>query len=362
MGRMFITACQRLNVHTSVLDGPEAGGPARTVAAHFVEGSFLSYDDVLAFGRSVDVLTIEIENVNVQALRQLEKDGVRVYPQPQVIETVQDKGLQKAFYQANNIPTAPFELLESGRVLAERPFSPAVLKLRRGGYDGQGVQVLRSQADVAHTFDAPCVLEELVSIRQEIAVSVARNPQGQIIAYPPVEMEFNPQAHLVEFLFCPANLTVEQVRNAQLLAVQIAEKLQIVGLLAVEMFVDHTGNLLVNEMAPRPHNSGHHTLEANVTSQFEQHLRAILGLPLGSTVLKTPAVMVNLLGTPGYSGTPLYQGVEQVLQYPGVSVHLYGKHQTRPMRKMGHVTVIDPDLTAAKQKARLVQQTLKVVA
>lgn len=366
LGRMFVAACQRFNVHTSVLDTPQGGGPARSVAQRFVEGDFTRYEDVVAFGKTVDVLTIEIENVNVDALRHLQQHGVQVYPQPDVIETVQDKGLQKQFYQANDIPTAPFELLESGKALQERyaqsVFHPRVLKLRRGGYDGQGVQVLHKPEDLATAFDAPCVAEQLVDIQQEIAVIVARNVHGQLIAYPPVEMEFHPTAHLVEFLFCPANLAPKQVQAVQMAAVHLAERLGIVGILAVEMFITTAGGVVVNEIAPRPHNSGHHTQEAAVTSQFEQHLRAILGLPLGSTAVKVPAVMVNLLGEPGYSGPPIYQGVEEVLRYPGVSVNLYGKHQTRPYRKMGHVTVTDRDLEAAKEKARMVKRTLKVIA
>jgi 5-(carboxyamino)imidazole ribonucleotide synthase len=366
LGRMFVAACQRFNVHTSVLDTAQGGGPARSVAQRFVEGDFTRYEDVVAFGRSVDVLTIEIENVNVAALRHLQQHGVEVYPQPDVIETVQDKGLQKQFYQANDVPTAAFELLDSGRQLqaqfAQNAFHPRVLKLRRGGYDGQGVQIMHKPDDLANAFDAPCVAESLVDIQKEISVVVARNTHGQLIAYPPVEMEFHPTAHLVEFLFCPASLTTKEVQAVQTTAVHVAERLGIVGLLAVEMFITPTGNIVVNEMAPRPHNSGHHTQEAAITSQFEQHLRAILGLPLGSTAVKIPAVMVNLLGEPGHSGPPVYQGVEEVLRYPGVSINLYGKHQTRPYRKMGHVTITDRDLDAAKEKARLVKRTLKVIS
>jgi 5-(carboxyamino)imidazole ribonucleotide synthase len=362
LGRMFLHACHRFNVSADVLD-PDALAPAGPLASRFVQGSFKDADTVYQFGMGVDVLTIEIEHVSTAPLHQLVAEGVQVYPRPETIELVQDKGLQKAFYLAQGIPTSPFRLVDDPKLLTAQDIAtPKALKLRKGGYDGQGVMMLRTEADLAGVFAAPCVLEDAVPIDKEIAVLLARSPRGQLIAYPPVEMAFHPTANLVEYLFSPAALTIRQVQDAQRLAVQVAEALDLVGLLAVEMFLTPEGELLVNEIAPRPHNSGHHTLEANMTSQFEQHLRAILNLPLGSTALKTPAVMVNILGAADASGEPVYEGMEDVLQIPGVSLHLYGKHQVRPFRKMGHLTVCDTDLARAQDKARRIQTMLRVTA
>ena len=361
LGRMLLPAAQRLGLQLSFLD-PDPAAPVVPVARAVTQGSYADAEQVLAFGRQHDLVTIEIEHVAVEALRTLVAEGVRVYPQPEVIALVQDKGLQKEFYQRHSIPTAPYRLVGSAQELrATQRDYPAILKLRRGGYDGRGVMKLKSAADLDRAFDAPCVVEQLVDIRQELAVLVARNVGGQTLAYPPVEMAFHPTAHLVEYLFAPARIDRETYRRAQRLAVEVAEALGIVGLLAVELFVDTQGTLLVNEIAPRPHNSGHATIEGNVTSQYEQHLRAIVGLPLGSPRLVEPSVMVNLLGAEGHSGPARLEGVTQALALPGVHLHWYGKAETRPYRKMGHVTVTDPDLEAAIQKVYLVRQTLRVV-
>jgi len=358
LGRMFIQEAISYNVRVAILD-PNKDAPCATLADEFVVGDFNNYQDVIDFGKDKDVVTIEIEHVNVAALKDLEKSGVKVFPQPHIIELVQDKGLQKEFYKKNNIPTSEYLLIEEK---SEIKSLPIVQKLRKGGYDGRGVQVLKTEKDLSVAFDGPCVLEELVDIDKEISVIVARNEDGEVRTFPAVELEFNPKANLVEFLFSPADIDKRKKAEARDLAVEVAVKLEIVGLLAVEMFYTKDGKLLVNEIAPRTHNSGHHTIEANFTSQFEQHLRSVLNMPLGKTEVMIPAVMVNLLGEPGHTGKVTYEGLNKILKTPGVHLHLYGKTNTKPYRKMGHVTIINEDLNTAKSMARKVKNTLKVVA
>lgn len=365
LGRMLLPPAQRFGVHMGFLD-PDPAAPVASLGAPLTRGDFRSAEDVLRFGRQHDLVTLEIENVSTEALAQLVAEGIEVYPQPQVVALIQDKGAQKEFYTQHGIPTAAYRLVSGIAELREHPPTyPSILKLCRGGYDGRGVIKLTELADLdraaAKGFYAPCVLEALVPIRQEIAVIVARNVHGQVVAYPPVEMAFHPTAHLVEYLYAPAHLDSKGIRGVQLAAVRVAEALGIVGLLAVELFIDEQGEVLVNEIAPRPHNSGHASIEANVTSQYEQHLRAILGLPLGSPALRTPAVMLNLLGEEGHSGPARIEGIEQALAQPGVHFHWYGKAETRPLRKMGHVTITDASLEAAIQKAYLVRRLLRVV-
>jgi 5-(carboxyamino)imidazole ribonucleotide synthase len=309
------------------------------------------------------VITIEIENVNTDALKQLEKEGKKVFPQPHIIELIQDKGLQKMFYQRNNIASADFFLVETKKqIIKYADFFPFFQKLRKGGYDGKGVTKLVNPHHLDKAFDEPSVLERLVDFDKELSVIVARNESGEIKCFPVVECEFNPEANLVEFLFCPANIKKTVEKEAIRLATEVVEKLGIIGLLAVELFLTKDGKLLVNEIAPRPHNSGHHTIEANITSQFEQYLRAILNLPLGDTAIIKPGVMINLLGDFGYEGTAIYQGLEDVLKFSGVYIHLYGKEKTKPFRKMGHATIIDDDLLKAKQKAKLIKNSLKIIS
>jgi 5-(carboxyamino)imidazole ribonucleotide synthase len=359
LGRMLVQACVNYDVETAVLDY-DPQGPCR-YSPNFAKGDYHKYEDVMAFGQGCDLLTIEIEHVNVQALEVLAAQGKTIYPQPHIIRMVQDKGLQKQFYAEHGIPTAPYRLVESkDQLLAEAEY-PLVQKMRTGGYDGQGVRVLNSYEEAAEcAFAVPAVLEERIPIKEEISVIVVRNPQGEIQSYPPVGMVFHPQANLVEYLISPAPLPGKVAEQADQIARQIAEKLEIVGLLAVEMFWTTDGRLLVNEIAPRPHNSGHHTIEANMTSQFEQHLRAILGLPLGSTRHYGPAAMLNLLGAEGHSGKPVYNGLEDVLKMTGVKLHLYGKKETRPFRKMGHITLIADSWEEILEKARYIQQNLTV--
>ncbi len=360
LGRMLIQSGIDFNFNFTILD-PDKNAPCSTLA-EFSEGKLTDFDTVMKFGSQCDVITIEIENVNTSALRELARMGKRVFPQPEVIELIQDKRVQKTFYKNNGIPTAAFVLTENKEDVARLAKFPMVNKLGKEGYDGRGVQILRGKEDLANAFDKPGLLEELVPFDKEISVIVARNEKGQVETFPPVEMVFHPEQNLVEYLFAPAQISDEIAQRADRIARDIIEKLNMVGLLAVEMFVTPSGEVLVNEIAPRPHNSGHQTIEANVTSQYEQHLRAIAGLPLGKTDLIMPSAMVNLLGEPGYSGTARYAGFEDVLSVKGVHVHLYGKKQTKPFRKMGHVTIFDEDIDSLKKKANFVKQTLKVIA
>lgn len=362
LGRMFIQNAVNYNVSVHILD-PSDVAPCREIASSFTRGDFNDYQTVLDFGKNMDVLTIEIEHVNVDALEELEKSGVKVYPQPHIIKMIQDKGLQKLFYSEHNIPTSNFRLVENKNEFINGGFKlPAVQKLRKGGYDGKGVQVVGSDQDYKKAFDAPCVIEDFVDFEKELSVIVARNEAGEISTFPVVEPEFNPEANLVEFLFAPANISSEIEEKARNIAEEVAEATGIVGLLAVELFLTKTGDILVNEVAPRPHNSGHHTIEANYSSQYDQHLRAITGLPAGSTKQSQPAVMVNLLGAPDHTGEVKVKGLDEVLAMPGVYVHLYGKKVTKPYRKMGHVTVVADELTRAVEIALKVKDTLKIEA
>jgi 5-(carboxyamino)imidazole ribonucleotide synthase len=284
-------------------------------------------------------------------LEELERGGVSVFPQPRVLRIIRDKGIQKQFYADHGIPTADFRLIESGEINQHTDFLPFAQKLRTGGYDGKGVQIMQSTADFQNAFEASTVLEKFVDFEKELAVIVARNKNGQVISYQKVECEFNPQANLVEFLFSPAEISAEIEKEAQRKAIDIIQKLDMVGILAVEFFLTKEGKLLVNEIAPRPHNSGHHTIECNVTSQFEQHLRSILNLPLGATELIQPGAMINILGEPNSSGLAYYPGMESLLSEPGVYIHIYGKEKVKGFRKMGHFTITADSVNELKVKA-----------
>lgn len=362
LGRMLLQPCTAFDVFTRVLD-PDPSAPCSRLAGHFEVGSLLDYDRVLDFGRQCDLITIEIENVNVEALSTLEESGIPVYPQPHVIGVIQDKRVQKQFYTQHNIPTAPYILVDDAAAVAQHvDFLPAFHKLGRGGYDGGGVQRLDSQQDLDRAFDAPGLLEQAVDFAAELSVIVARNRQGEVRSYPPVECVFHPEYNLVDYLLAPSTQPEAVLANAEAIARQVAEALGIIGLLAVELFVTRDGQVLVNEVAPRPHNSGHQTIEANVTSQYEQHLRAILGLPLGDTRMLAPSAMVNLVGEEGHTGEVYYEGLEEMLGIEGLSVSLYGKKQTRPYRKMGHITIIDSDQTRLLEKVSAVKAGVRVVA
>jgi len=362
LGRMLINACTPFDVHTVVLD-PSADAPCRFVAAQFQQGSITDFDSVYAFGKQVDLLTIEIENVNVAALYKLEQEGLPVYPQPRVIEIIQDKRVQKQFYRDHGIPTPDFVLVNGHTdIVANAAFLPAFNKLGKGGYDGGGVQRLNSPEDLPRAFDAPGLLEQYIDFDREISVIAARNPQGDVTVFPAVECIFHPEHNLVDYLLSPSSLAPDILGRAEAIARQVVEQLQLVGVLAVEMFITRSGEVLVNEVAPRPHNSGHQTISANLTSQYEQHLRAILDLPLGNTAIKLPSAMVNLLGAEGYSGPARYEGIEALLAIDGVNLVLYGKKFTRPFRKMGHVTIVDNDMQRLVEKVEQVKQTLRIVS
>ncbi|MBI3519793.1 MAG: 5-(carboxyamino)imidazole ribonucleotide synthase [Bacteroidetes bacterium] len=359
---MMIQSAINYNLYICCLD-PDANAPCKAIANEFIKGSLTDYDTVYKFGKDKDIITIEIENVNVEALKALQKEGKKVFPQPEVIEIIKDKGLQKMFYQRNDIPSPDFFLVENKTQIDKyRDFFPFFQKMRTGGYDGKGVVKLGHPNKIDHAFEVPSVLERLVDFEKEISVIVARNESGEIKCFPAVECEFNSEANLVEFLFSPANIKKSIDKQAMEIAIKVAEKLNIVGILAVELFVTKDGKVLVNEVAPRPHNSGHQTIEGNITSQFEQHLRAILNLPLGDTGIIKPAVMINLLGEKNHEGPAKYEGLTDAIKYKGVYIHLYGKATTKPFRKMGHITVIDDDLSLAKKKAITVKDLVRIIS
>lgn len=362
LGRMILQAAANYNLFIKILD-PDENAPCKHIANEFKKGKLTDFETVYKFGKDCDVITIEIEHVNIEALKKLEKEGKKVFPQPHILEMIQDKGNQKMFYQRNDIPSPDFFLVENkSQINKFNDYFPFFQKLRTGGYDGKGVVKLKDPNDLTNAFDAPSVLERLVDFEKEISVIIARNESGETKCFPVVECAFSEEANLVEFLFSPAILKKAQEKEAYKIAEMVADKMQIVGLLAVEMFVTKDGKILVNEVAPRPHNSGHQTIEGNVTSQFEQHLRAILNLPLGATDITRPSVMVNMLGEKGFEGDAKYQGINEVLKWNGVHVHMYGKKTTKSFRKMGHVTVTANTLEEAVKFAKKVKDTLKVVA
>ena len=361
LGRMFIQEAISYDIQVHIMDTDESC-PSYIIANSFTKGDITDYNDVIAFGEKLDVLTVEIENVNIEALYDLEKQGVTVYPQPRVLEIIKDKGLQKKFYSENNIPTASFIITEKSpnknKIQESIPF---VQKLRKGGYDGRGVTIVETVEDMDSIFEEASIIEELIAFSKELSVIVARNKSGETVVYPAVECEFN-SVNLVEYLFSPADIDSDIERKAAEIAIDVINKIDMVGILAVELFLTEGGEILVNEIAPRPHNSGHHTIECNVTSQFEQHLRSVLDLPLGSTELTRYGVMINLLGNEGYNGLARYEGLNEVLKENDVHVHLYGKKMTKPFRKMGHITVASATMDKAKKIAESIKGKIKVVA
>lgn len=361
LGRMLLQSLPDYAAEARVLES-DPHCPASALA-QVVPASFRSESDVLAFGRTCDVLTIEIEHVHAGALAQLEKEGVQVIPSARVISIIQDKGLQKAFFIENGIPTADYVLLETALELPQGidELFPAALKLRRGGYDGKGVQLLKDAMAVPEEiFDAPCLLEKLADIEMEVSVIVAVDQKGKIACFPPVEMVFDPLLNLVDYLISPASLSPEQQAEAVQLSVNTAMAFNSPGLFAVEMFYTKSGQWLVNEVAPRPHNSGHQTIEGNYSSQYDALSRILCGLPLGDTSLRSPSLMLNLLGAPGYSGSAVYHGLEEAAGIPGVYLHLYGKTETRAGRKMGHATIIGTGREDLLNKARLLKRIFTI--
>jgi 5-(carboxyamino)imidazole ribonucleotide synthase len=361
LGRMLIQAANDLNIHIHCLD-PDPNAPCSEIAHSFSCGSLTDYNTVLNFGSDKHLITVEIENVNVEALVELEKKGVKVFPQSNVLKLIKDKGLQKEFYKKNNIPTAAFELISSKAELLLKTDFPFVHKLRTGGYDGKGVKIISNSSEAEQSFDAPSVIEEKIDFQKELSVLVARNEKGEIKTFPLVECEFNPEANLVEFLFSPADVSPEIELKAKEIASKLIEKLNMVGLLAVELFLTKSNELLVNEIAPRPHNSGHHTIECCTTSQFSQHLRAILNLPLGDTSLIQAGAMINLVGEKEFNGPVIYDGLENLLSIPGVFPHLYGKEISKPFRKMGHITITGKNIDELKAKRDKIKGLIRVIS
>ena len=362
LGRMFIQNGLNYGLEFHVLD-PDPEAPCSQIAHQFVCADRNDAEAVYNLGKDCDVVTIEIENVSIEGLKRLEADGIKVYPQPHILEMIRDKGLQKQFYRDNNLPTADFALVENKVEIQEHlHLLPVMQKMRVGGYDGKGVTPLKSKDHLSDAFDAPSVLEWWVEDALELAVLVSRNADGEIKSFPVVELVFNPEANLVDYLVSPARIGVEVESQARQLAEDLIAKMEMVGLLAVELFVDKTGKVLINEIAPRPHNSGHHTIEACFTSQYDQHLRSILNWPLGNTVLRTAAAMINLLGEKGFEGPAFYDGIDHAIAETGVFPHIYGKALTKPHRKMGHVTVLDNTAEDALVKAQRVKEMLKVVS
>ncbi len=366
LGKMLLYETRKWDVHTKVMDtSPEA--PCKIGCNEFVLGDLMDHDAVYHFGKNVDLLTIEIENVNVDALEKLENEGIQVFPQSQVLRTIQNKATQKLFYRDHNIPTSDFSRFAYTSEIRKSITNgglelPFVWKSAQFGYDGQGVKIIRKIEDLEGLPNVECITEELVSFRNELAVIVARNAKGKTKVYPVVEMEFHPEANQVEYVICPARIDEEVAKKAQETALKVSESFEHVGLLAVEMFQTYENDILVNEVAPRPHNSGHYSIEASYTNQFEQHIRCILGLPLGLTESKVAGVMVNLVGTDGHTGDVVYENIEDILAKRGVTPHIYGKKQTRPFRKMGHVTIVNENIERAREIAQQVKEKIRVIS
>ncbi|MFD2823070.1 5-(carboxyamino)imidazole ribonucleotide synthase [Lacinutrix iliipiscaria] len=366
LGKMLLNETRKFDIYTCVLDANNEA-PCKIGSHEFHLGSLMDFETVYQFGKQVDVLTIEIENVNVDALDKLEKEGVKVYPSSDTLRIIQNKATQKLFYIDHNLPTAPFsrfaykseikDTIENGGLKF-----PFVWKATQFGYDGTGVKVVRSLDDLELLPKGECIAEELIPFKKELSVIVARNIKGEIKTFPVVEMEFHPEANQVEYVICPARIDSEIAKKAEHIALKTSDALKHVGLLAVELFLTQSDDIIINEVAPRPHNSGHQTIEANYTSQFEQHIRAILNLPFGSTASKVGGIMVNLVGEEGHEGNVVYEHIEEIMNMEGVTPHIYGKKKTRPFRKMGHVTIVHEDINEARIIAEKVKNTIKVIS
>jgi 5-(carboxyamino)imidazole ribonucleotide synthase len=366
LGRMLLAETQKLDIHTSILDNNK-NAPCAEICNTFVVGDLLDYETIYNFGKTVNLLTIEIENVNLDALDKLEDEGLSIYPKPRNLRIIQSKARQKNFYVDTQIPTAEFShyaYLEELKHSYENDIInfPFVWKAARFGYDGNGVKIVRNIEDLNNLPNVECITEKLILFKNELAVIVARNTAGEVKTYPVVEMEFHPEANQVEYVICPARIDFKVAEKAKEVALKVVRELDFVGLLAVELFQTVDDKILVNEVAPRPHNSGHYSIEASYTNQFEQHVRSILNLPLGNTDSKVAGIMVNLVGEEGFSGDVIYQNIEEILKIDGVTPHIYGKKQTRPFRKMGHVTIVDADIDKARKIAQQVKETIRVIS
>ena len=368
LGKMLLSETRKFDIQTYVLD-PSNEAPSKIACNHFFQGSLLDFETVYNFGKKVDVLTFEIELVNLEALEKLENEGLKIYPSPKTLRLIQNKSIQKKFYEQNGIPTSKFSTFINLNDLKSAINNqqstivnfPFVWKCTEFGYDGNGVKIIRSLADLEDLLDVQCIAEEMIAFKNELSVIVVRNVSGDVKTYPVVEMEFHPEANQVEYVICPARIDDKIAQKAQEIALKVSSTFNHVGLLAVEMFQTQNDEILVNEVAPRPHNSGHHTIEASYTSQFENHLRAILDLPIGKTDSKIAGIMVNLVGEEGFSGSVIYENIEKIMAIDGVTPHIYGKRETRPFRKMGHVTIVNQDMVEARRIAEIVKKTIRVI-
>ena len=366
LGKMILAESNRMSLNTSVLDSNK-NSPCKNLTNNFFVGDLNNYNDVLEFGKKCDIITFEIEHINVDALTELQKIGKKVYPKPETLSIIQDKSKQKKFYTENNLPTSKFKFYTNINELKKHINDgkidfPCVWKKTKFGYDGYGVKIIRSNQDLENISEDACMAEDLVSIDKELGIIVCRSPKGEIQIYPCVEMEFHPEANQVEYVLSPARISKATAKKAEDIALKVSKAFKHVGLLAVELFLTKEGEIWVNEVAPRPHNSGHYSIEASYTSQYEQHIRAIMDLPLGNTENKVAGVMVNLVGKEGYSGPVHYKNIEHILAIEGVKPHIYGKKETRPFRKMGHVTVVNKDLNIARKIAEEVKETIEVIS
>ena len=368
LGKMLLSETRKFDIQTYVLD-PSNEAPCKIACNKFIQGSLTDFETVYNFGKLVDVLTFEIELVNLEALEKLESEGLKVYPSPKTLRLIQNKGIQKEFYLKNGIPTSKFEKYSSIQNLKSAIVSqlstikmPFVWKCTEFGYDGNGVKIVRTISDLDNLPNVECIAEEMIAFKNELAVIVVRNSLGEIKNYPVVEMEFHPEANQVEYVICPARIDKYIAKKAIEIALKVSKEFNHVGLLAVELFQTQDDEILVNEVAPRPHNSGHHTIEASYTSQFENHLRAILNLPLGNCNSKVAGIMVNLVGQEGFKGNVIYENIEKIMAIDGVTPHIYGKRETRPFRKMGHVTIVNEDIKIARKIAEEVKNSIRVIS
>ena len=360
LGRMMLQAAANYPVETYVMENDEHC-PAAHLCHHFTKGDIKNFEDVYKFGKGLNALTIEIESVNEDALEQLEKEGVKIYPKPSALRIIKNKIAQKQFYKEHEIPSPAFVVTENLASLdSHQDFLPAVHKIAMGGYDGRGVQSILAKEDLPKGFDAPAVLEKMVSIDKEIAMIIAINEKGETALFPAVDMVFDPRLNLLDYQMSPATLMEKTLWKVEAIALKVVKELKSPGIFAVELFVDRNGDVFVNETAPRVHNSGHHTIEANFSSQFDMLWRVMLGYPLGNTKHIMPAAIVNLLGAEGFNGEAVYEGLEEVLKMENVFVHIYGKKQTKPGRKMGHITILSKDKQDLVYTANKIKQTMKI--
>ena len=364
LGKMLLAETRKFDIQTYVIDSSKEA-PCQFGATKFFIGDLMDFDAIYQFGKKVNLLTIEIENVNLDALDKLETEGLAVYPSPKTLRLIQNKGVQKDFYLENNIPTSGFKRFKNLKDLKIEFANlqlPFVWKCAQFGYDGNGVKIVRTIEDIESLPDVECIAEEMVPFKNELAVIVVRSVSGEVKTYPVVEMEFHPEANQVEYVICPARIDEKVAQKATEIALKVSEAFHHVGLLAVELFQTEDDEILVNEVAPRPHNSGHYSIEASYTSQFENHLRAILNLPLGNTASKVAGIMVNLVGAAGFSGQVVYENIEKIMAIDGVTPHIYGKRETRPFRKMGHVTIVNENMAEARKIAEEVKNSIRVIS